>query len=467
MINKLTQLLRSDYSSHRYYKAEQLAKRILIHYYNGAPPNFPIDIFKMLKDFGVFYEFRDLDKLEGAYSPEGKDYPAAVLLNVNRPFSRQRFTTAHELCHHIKDYDNQILCPQSSRSPIEKYANEFANSLLMPEPYFSDEARKLVNDEGFIEPEDAFTLCHIFGTSYTAVMWKLYFKKLLSFKPDGKFFNRAKASKKLGRVGNLPFLKNIIDNYEYFPPNYNNFMWLKFQNELVFNDSRLEGLDINIEETSEMLTDLRFNGNASTYYQIFSGGNRPEVIGHSYIYRYVSDKDYYPDRYEILEIHKLLFSLSPFAADMGRFRRIDNAISGAVISTTRWDQIEYEIHLVSQDIKYLYEVRQTLSISDYVSRAVNIHHRLTQIHPFEDGNGRIIRAILNWLLKLKSLPPIYIPYESKDEYVDALTEADQWNNEAMEILFLKRLLSSFIQLNDEFSLILEDDIDFNRALQEK
>lgn len=466
MINENTKILRSDYFTHRY-TAEQLANKVLDYYYKGSPPKFPINIFKMLKDFGVFYEFRDLDKLEGAYSPEGEDYPPAVLVNINRPFSRQRFTTAHELCHHIKDFNSEIVYTQDSKVPMEKYANRFANSLLMPNPYFLNEAKKLTNAQGYIDPEDAFTLCHYFGTSYSAVMWKLYSSNLLSFKPDGKFFENAKASKKLGNIGNLTFLKNVIDNYEYFPANRNGFMWLKFQNELAFNDSRLEGLDINIEETSIMLTDLRMKGTESTYYQEFAVGKRLEVIGHSYIYRYVYEREDYPDRYELLELHKILFSLSPFAEDMGKFRRIDNFISGAIISTTHWMNIENEIFSVKEEIRYLYEQKNDINISDYLSRAVHIHHRLTQIHPFEDGNGRIIRAILNWLLKLKNLPPIYIPYQDKDKYVDALTEADKYNSEPMELLFFEQLLSSFIQLNDEFSLILQDDIEFYKVLQEK
>lgn len=466
MITRNTEILRNDYFTHRY-KAEHLANKVLDYYYKGSPPEFPINIFKMLKDFGVFYEFRDLDKLEGAYSPEYENNPPAVLVNINRPFSRQRFTAAHELCHHLKDFQSQIISIQNSKAPIEKYANNFASNLLMPNFYFLKEADELANHEGHVDPDEAFKLCHYFGTSYRAVMWKLYSNGRLSFKPTNKFFNDAKASLKLGSIGNLIFLRAVVDSYEYFPIHRNGFMWLKFQNELVFNDSRLEGLDINIEETSIMLTDLRMKGTESTYYQGFTVGKRLEVIGHSYIYSYVYEKEDYPDRYELLELHKILFSLSPYAEGMGRFRKIDNSISGAVISTTHWMNIENEVFLVKEDIKSLYEQKNVITISQYLSRAVNIHHRLTQIHPFEDGNGRIIRAILNWLLKLKKLPPIYIHYQDKDKYVQALTEADNYNSEPMELLFLEQLLSSFIQLNDEYSLIFQDDIEFYKVLQEK
>lgn len=456
--------MRQDFLSNKY-DPIQLAEKVLSCYYPKQDPSFPLNIFKMLRDFGVFYKFAELDDLEGAYSPEGEEYPAAVLLNEKRPFSRQRFTAAHELCHHIKDYNSKMLCPQNSKSDIEKFANKFASSLLMPHPYFIMEAEKLKSTDGYIDPEDAFALCHYFGTSYSAVIWKLYNYGLLSFAPNGKFFERAKVTTKLGHIGKLHFLKNIVDDYEYFPPGKNSYMWLKFKNELVFNDNRLEGLEVESAEVSEMLTDLRIRGEQSRYYELFSCGNRLEVIGHSYIYSYIFDKETYPDRRELLEIHRLLYSLCPQVDEMGRFRKIDNKISGSLISTTHWSEIEQEVYFVAQNIRALFEEKSNLSISEYALRAVMIHHRLTQIHPFEDGNGRVIRAILNWLLKLKNLPPIYIPYEMKNDYIEALTEADSWHTESLERLLLERLLSSFIKLNEEFSLILEEDSDFNKELE--
>ena len=40
--------------------------------------------------------------------------------------------------------------------------------------------------------------------------------------------------------------------------------------------------------------------------------------------------------------------------------------------------------------------------------ATMIHAKLTWIHPFEDGNGRTARAIMNWLLIKNSYPMFFI-----------------------------------------------------------
>lgn len=53
-----------------------------------------------------------------------------------------------------------------------------------------------------------------------------------------------------------------------------------------------------------------------------------------------------------------------------------------------------------------------------------IHHRFTQIHPFEDGNGRVVRALLTWHLTRKSYLPIVIDRDTRPEYITALEQAD-------------------------------------------
>ncbi len=60
--------------------------------------------------------------------------------------------------------------------------------------------------------------------------------------------------------------------------------------------------------------------------------------------------------------------------------------------------------------------------------AALIHAKLTWIHPFEDGNGRTARTIMNWLLIKKKYPLFFIPYEKREEYYLALEEADKKNN---------------------------------------
>src|SRR3989338_5981289 len=54
-----------------------------------------------------------------------------------------------------------------------------------------------------------------------------------------------------------------------------------------------------------------------------------------------------------------------------------------------------------------------------------IHAKLTWIHPFEDGNGRTARAIMNFILMKKGFPMFFIPFDRREEYYKSLEIADK------------------------------------------
>ena len=71
----------------------------------------------MLTDQGITFLIRPFKKYEGIYIPatDENDIPI-VGINLNRPISRQRFSAAHELCHHLKDINDQFACSANPKS---------------------------------------------------------------------------------------------------------------------------------------------------------------------------------------------------------------------------------------------------------------------------------------------------------------------------------------------------------------
>ena len=54
-----------------------------------------------------------------------------------------------------------------------------------------------------------------------------------------------------------------------------------------------------------------------------------------------------------------------------------------------------------------------------------LHHRFTQIHPFEDGNGRVARGLLlTWHLVRKEYLPVVVTRDIRSEYIGTLERAD-------------------------------------------
>lgn len=53
-----------------------------------------------------------------------------------------------------------------------------------------------------------------------------------------------------------------------------------------------------------------------------------------------------------------------------------------------------------------------------------LHHDFVLIHPFDDGNGRVARMLVNYVLMRQGYPPIIVPTERKRDYLAALRLAD-------------------------------------------
>ena len=53
-----------------------------------------------------------------------------------------------------------------------------------------------------------------------------------------------------------------------------------------------------------------------------------------------------------------------------------------------------------------------------------LHHRFTQIHPFQDGNGRVARALASLVLVQEGLFPFIVTRDHRVTYLDSLEAAD-------------------------------------------
>lgn len=59
--------------------------------------------------------------------------------------------------------------------------------------------------------------------------------------------------------------------------------------------------------------------------------------------------------------------------------------------------------------------------------AILLHTKVVTIHPFVDGNGRVGRALLNFVLKRNGYPTLYLGLEHREKYLDAVAEGNKEN----------------------------------------
>ncbi len=67
-----------------------------------------------------------------------------------------------------------------------------------------------------------------------------------------------------------------------------------------------------------------------------------------------------------------------------------------------------------------------------------LHHRFTQIHPFQDGNGRVARALASLVFLREGLFPVVIRESDRKEYIGALESADFGDLGPLVNLFARR-----------------------------
>ncbi len=73
-----------------------------------------------------------------------------------------------------------------------------------------------------------------------------------------------------------------------------------------------------------------------------------------------------------------------------------------------------------------------------------IHHRFTQIHPFQDGNGRIARSLASLIFLRAGWFPLVITRDIRAEYIKALECADRGELKPLVALFTQRQKSAFL-----------------------
>lgn len=71
-------------------------------------------------------------------------------------------------------------------------------------------------------------------------------------------------------------------------------------------------------------------------------------------------------------------------------------------------------------------------------KAAWLHHRFTQIHPFQDGNGRVARALASLVFIKAGLFPLVIRDSERKTYIEALEAADQGDLSPLIHLFAQR-----------------------------
>ena len=442
-------------------KAEQLADEVLKQIKDKyGEITYPIDPFMLLKENNILVSFSDFENLEGIILND-EDNVTIVSINRLRPLTRQRFSAAHEYCHFIKDLKkeenkiNRIDCLVGSKSLVERYADEFASNLLMPKYKLKELCEEYKNENGYVDFNNITYIAEYFGVSFQSCVFRIAYtlkmidgdttskellKRIKKYRPDKK------RKELIEKNNDFLLIGNAINSFFYCMVDLKNNIGAKFLNNYIYYDNKLEGIEE--KNVSYILADLSFNKEKSKFYNS-QDEKIVMTLGNYRLQEYVLTTNEKIEIKKCRNLHKLLNYYTPFPEYSGVYRNNDAVILKGTMQPVNYMMIADEIEKLNQEFELFLQDIDKYSVSKYIEKLVYFVYHFIKIHPFNDGNGRISRALLNWMLRLKNIPPIYIDDKSRKEYYEALSKIDiEGNYVPMILLVEKRVINTLIELHD-------------------
>ena len=179
-----------------------------------------------------------------------------------------------------------------------------------------------------------------------------------------------------------------------------------FSVRFTYDTNRIEGSKLTYRETADLL-ERGLSPHAKPLEDI------KEVETHDKVFREVVEYEKDLSLRIVLLWHKRLFEeTKPDVA--GKIRVHQVAISGSRFMPPS----PVEVQPLLREFFRWYD-RNKPSLHP-VELAAAVHLRFVTIHPFADGNGRMSRLLMNFVLQKHGFPLLNIPYEDRRSYYSAL-----------------------------------------------
>jgi len=176
----------------------------------------------------------------------------------------------------------------------------------------------------------------------------------------------------------------------------------------ITNTNAIEGSRLTIDQTKKIL-ELRSN------YEI-KDAEELEVLNMERcleLYDELLEKNVELDEQVILRFHLLLLrSIPSYEKYAGIWRPVDVYIRGSKYQFPQWKSVP---NLISDLLAWY---KKNNGKIHPVELAAKFHVRFVTIHPFADGNGRMARLLLNYILQSNGFPFVDIPFSKRSEYFE-------------------------------------------------
>jgi Fic family protein len=209
-----------------------------------------------------------------------------------------------------------------------------------------------------------------------------------------------------------------------------------FMIRFTYDTQRIEGSTLTLRETADLL-EREITPKTKSLNDVKEAESHKKVFYEMLNYK----KDL--NLQTILYWHKLLFDSSkPEIA--GKIRQHQVAISGSKFMPP----FPAEIYPLIMEFLRWYNKNKT-KLYPIITAAL-VHLKFVTIHPFADGNGRISRIMMNFVLNKNKFPMMNIQYGNRTSYYNALERTQITKDESK---FLQWFIKNYVK---EYNYYLGD-----------
>ncbi len=199
--------------------------------------------------------------------------------------------------------------------------------------------------------------------------------------------------------------------------------------ENVYNSNAIENSTLTLKETEKILLNEKISREVSVR-EVFEAKNLAQVVSYKHNHpREPLTKEL------ILELHRMLIG------------GIDNSIAGRFRGSGEYVRVGSHVAPAPEHVERMVEAILLEYESDhqayFLDKIAKFHLEFETIHPFNDGNGRIGRVLLNYQLLALGFPRVIIRDKEKGRYYDAFGAfKDKENAKPMEKIVSLALMES-------------------------
>jgi len=200
--------------------------------------------------------------------------------------------------------------------------------------------------------------------------------------------------------------------------------------EAVYNSNAIENSTLTLKETEKILLDMEVSRDVSVR-EVFEAKNLARVV------TYIRDKSHEQEvaKEIILLLHQMLIG------------GIDDTIAGRFRTVGEYVRVGTHVAPPPEKVEKMIDAILTEYTSDlesyFLDKISKFHLDFETIHPFNDGNGRIGRVLINYQLQRLGLPGIIVRDKEKQDYYDSFNEYREGKKtKAMEKILTLGLMES-------------------------